>query len=214
VARAAGLVGRVIERHGLWWPDGTADRQMDHALNHVCALEWTIALCAQRRVAVQAGGNVGLWPRRLAQDFAQVITFEPDAESRECLLANVPSNVTIFQTGLGESVRTVGLQHRSLGSHRIVDGSDHAVVTLDPLVLFEQVDLIQLDVEGYEWHALAGARQTIARCRPVIQVELRGFTEKYGKTDADVRMLLRELGYGTPVARPGSDFVFFPKGQS
>ena len=32
-------------------------------------LEQVIALTPQHRVAVQAGGNLGLWPKRLAQDF-------------------------------------------------------------------------------------------------------------------------------------------------
>jgi hypothetical protein len=81
------------------------------------------------------------------------------------------------------------------------------VTTIDSLGLLD-LDLLQLDIEGYEWHALAGARQTLERCRPLVQVELRGFTERYGKTDAEVVALLESLGYKLVASQPGNDFVF------
>lgn len=200
------LGGHVIEMHGLWWPDSVGDK-WEHALKHARSLEYAVNACRSKRLAVQAGGNIGIWPRRLARDFQRVLTFEPDATSRECLQLNVPQNVQVSAMALGEHVGVCGLARKSLGSHRIVDGDAVPMTTIDALRL-DTLDLLQLDVEGYEWHALTGARETIERCHPLIQVELRGFTAKYGQSDATVRHLLRELGYAEISRQPGSDVVF------
>lgn len=196
----------MIQIHGLYWPDTTGETWR-HAMEHLRSVEWAIAHCLHRSVAVQAGGNVGLWPRRLAEVFAHVITFEPDAISRACLARNVPPSVNVYASALGDVAGVCGIKHRGLGSHRVVDGQDVPVMTIDSLNL-ETCDFIQLDVEGYEWHALKGAEATIARCRPVIQVELRDFTEKYGKTDHAVRMMLKGFDYREVSRQSGSDVVF------
>ncbi len=197
---------RVIQLHGLYWPDDVGTKWR-HSLKHVKSIEWAIARCTKKRTAVQAGGNVGLWPRRLAASFARVISFEPDAVSRECLALNVPENVEIRSEALGDAQRACDIERASLGSHRVVDGQMVPVTTVDRLGL-DDVDLLQLDVEGYEWHALAGAFNTIHRCRPVIQVELRGFADRYGKSDDDVDALLAGLNYRRVSEQPGNDVVF------
>lgn len=202
----------MIQINGYAWPNDVGEKYK-HALAHVGSLEWSLAACARRRTAVQAGGNVGLWPKRMAEVFERVYTFEPDPISLDCLVRNVLSNVVVSNAALGASSGTCGLVHRSLGSHRVVEGDTVPMTTIDALGLTD-VDLIQLDVEGYEWHALMGGLETIAKCHPLIQVELRGFTDKYGQTDSDVRSLLGDLGYREVAQRPGSDFVFRFKGAS
>lgn len=162
--------------------------------------------CARKRTVVQAGGNVGLWPRRLSERFARVITFEPDIVSRECLIANAPT-VEVRWEALGDRPGLCGIDRQSLGSHRVTAGDAVPVTTIDALGLTD-LDFLQLDIEGYEWHALMGAEQTIARCRPLIQVELRGFTQTYGKSDHDVRALLASFGYREVSQQPGNDVVF------
>jgi FkbM family methyltransferase len=193
---------------GYWWPDDVGEKWA-HSLRHVKSIEWAIKRARRRRTAVQAGGNVGLWPRALAKKFERVITFEPDAVSRECLRHNVADlrNVTVMETALGDHVGVCDIEHRSLGSHRVVEGAGVNVITLDGLDL-RDVDLLQLDVEGYELHALRGARDTIARCRPIVQVELRNFGERYDGDDAAVRAFLKTFGYEEVSQQPGNDFVF------
>lgn len=193
---------------GLWWPDDVAEKWR-HSLQHVRSLEWSLAHCARKRTALQAGGNIGLWPRRMADVFARVITFEPDATSCACLLLNTAalSNVEVHCEALGQAAARCGVQHRSLGSHQVIDGDAVPVTTIDALGLTD-LDFLQLDIEGYEWHALRGAIATIARCRPLIQLELRGFTEKYGASDDAVRTLLAGLGYHEVSKQRGNDVVF------
>lgn len=194
---------------GFCWPEGTRESQKEHALAHVRSAELAIGLCKRRRTAIQAGGNVGLWPARFAESFERVLTFEPEPVSRACLAQNVAAfaNVTVRAEALGDTPGACGIDRRSLGSHNVVDGASVAIVTIDSLELVD-VDLLQLDIEGYELRALRGGAETIRRCRPVIQVELRGFTEKYGDSDAGLIEFLVGLGYREKARVPGSDVVF------
>lgn len=201
----------MIQIDGIWWPDDVGTDWI-HALQHVKSLEWALERCrlrARLRTAVQAGGNVGLWPQRMAQSFRRVITFEPDHSLvTECLLMNVSADVEIRHAALGDVEGTCAIKHRGLGSARVVDGDSVEMTTIDALEL-EDVDLIQLDVEGYEWHALRGARKTILRCKPLIQVELRPkLLLKYGHDPADIREYLTAMSYKQVSIQPGSDFVF------
>ena len=191
------------------WPEGTRDSQKEHALHHLGSAELAISLCRKHRVAIQAGGNVGLWPMRMARSFQRVITFEPEPVSRQCLSENVAdfANVEVRGEALGESSGRCGIARRSLGSHNITDGEDCEVLALDSLGLID-VDLLQLDIEGYELRALRGAEATIRASHPVIQVELRGFTEKYGDSDAGLIAFLAGLGYRERAKVQGSDVVF------
>lgn len=196
----------VIHLHGLYWPDDVGHKWA-HALKHVRSLEFAIGACSDHRTAIQAGGNVGLWPKRLAEVFARVYTFEPEPVSRACLELNVPRHVTVSGAALGCEPGACGIERRSLGSHQVTPGDAVPVVTVDSLEL-NDVDLLQLDIEGYEWHALMGAIETINASKPVIHLELRDFTRQYGQSDEAVRNLLASLGYRWISSQPGNDFVF------
>lgn len=199
----------MIQIRGLWWPADVGEKWR-HSLKHVHSVEWAIAQCRSHRCAVQAGGNIGLWPRRLAAAFDVVLTFEPEPISRACLERNVPKNVLVTGAALGQADGTCSIRRQSLGSHTIEAGGEIPVIPIDSLDL-EDLDFLQLDVEGYEWHALMGGLETITRCAPVIQVELRNFTQAYGHSDEEVRRLLASLGYLLASTQPGNDYVFLPR---
>lgn len=193
--------------HGYFWPPDIGDR-WEHALAHVASVEVGLSFCRSKRTAIQAGGNVGLWPARLAQVFTRVLTFEPDAVTRACLERNVPEHVVVSPAALGMGPGRCGWKHKDLGSHRVVEQGDTVpLVAIDSLDL-RDLDFLQLDVEGYEGHALQGGLETIDRCHPVIQVELRGQSERYGQSDQAVRAFLSGLGYRQVATAPGSDFIF------
>lgn len=191
---------------GMKWPADTRDSQKAHALKHVAVLEFAISACQRTRMtAVQAGGNVGLWPIRMAKTFERVITFEPEPITRACLIENtkVFANIEVRPEALGAKLDTVAVERRSLGSHRIVPGKDvdtsqritvAAMIALDDLAL-DNVDLIQLDIEGYELPALQGAAGTIARSHPVIQLEMAGFAKDEGAKDKAVQDFIQGIGY-------------------
>lgn len=159
----------------------------------------------RRRVVVQAGGHVGDWPRRLSESFAQVITCEPEPLLYRCLVKNgVPLNVLPVNIALGSFVGQVRFLRRASPSTSRVHAEGQITVqqtTVDALVADSNCDAIILDVEGHEREVLIGARETIERCRPVIQVEL---LERSAK---EIVAMLASLGY-EPVTKKGRDRVF------
>ncbi len=154
------------------------------------------------RCAVDIGAHVGIFSRDFAQHFERVIAFEPMPSTRECLLRNVPGNVDVKPFACGSQPGKVRMVHikKSSGAARVV-APDAAVdrfieveaVTLDSFE-FEAVDLIKLDVEGFEPEAILGAEQTMRRCMPVVIVEEK---LKPGKFDHVQRAseLLLSFGY-------------------
>lgn len=163
-------------------------------------LDQIIPLCENHRTVVQAGGNIGIWPKRLARDFDRVVTLEPDPENHEALVFNVGEiqNIEVICAALGSKEGRAGIDHfdpGNIGAHQIdPDGDEFDVITIDSLAL-KDVDLIQLDIEGSEHFAIEGAIETILEYSPVIVLELKGIGERYGKPDSETYALLDSLGY-------------------
>jgi FkbM family methyltransferase len=181
---------------GLAWP--RADRVTYWTLQGEMAQAIPALLEATegRGICVQAGGNAGLWPRALAPHFRAIHTFEPEVELFQCLVRNVPGNVYPYRAALGNRPGGAGLSivPENPGGTCLSGTGDIRVLTIDSLGL-EECDLLALDIEGFELHALLGAAATVERFGPVISVELRTLSERYGASDARVRQWLSEHGY-------------------
>lgn len=164
-------------------------------------MDYAMELCKHKRIAVQAGGNCGVWPNYLADHFESVITFEPDPTNFECLVANAKKNVSCYNYGLGNENIVVSMvrEQRNIGAHYINDASDKEgiqIKALDSMMLLPYLDYVCLDIEGYEMMALEGMYAMLDMHRPVIQIEDKGLSEKYGvkKGDAE-RWLAEHFGY-------------------
>lgn len=208
-----GLASAVEDREGWLWPKG--DRQtwpcVHEELDEIGPLA---SLCKQRRTAIQAGGNGGLWVRPMAALFDTLYTFEPDAVNFRCLVHNVAEpNVIFTQACLGSRGGYFAEVDRWLpdnpGANRMDYGRGHVPVMALDEYCFRDVDLIQLDIEGAELLALKGAAETIALCKPVISVELRGHAGRYGNTDEDVRRWLASQGYALVKRMHHDEFYTF-----
>jgi FkbM family methyltransferase len=134
----------------------------------------------KRRVVIQAGGNMGMYPRLLSDMFQSVYTFEPDPVNFHCLVANCQRDNIIKMNA------ALGLQHEmvSISVERFVDWETNYgvrdVVKKEnshiPTFMIDDLkpdycDLIMLDVEGYELNILKGANKTIEKFHPVIFAE-------------------------------------------
>ncbi len=157
-------------------------------------------------VAVQAGGNVGVMAKMLAEHFGSVYTFEPDPANWDCLVDNIDgvANIIARPAGLGSKRGTYDLAREAgnCGATYLAPsaGSSEApqapVIRLDDLNL-EACDLLILDVEGYELEALKGARETIAKFKPIIAVEENRLSERYGtRRGACLDWLVDTFDYG------------------
>lgn len=122
---------------------------------------------------------------------ATVWVFEPNPENFRCakitIYINELENVQLINAGLGAEKATLPMMiydevGKSLGgaSRLVAENSDHnanriieaKIVSLDAVLPSDrQTAIIQLDVEGSEQPALAGAMKTIKRCMPILILE-------------------------------------------
>jgi FkbM family methyltransferase len=178
----------MFEHQGIWLPDGEkhfpewmtkngeiVDGKGTYQINKLRA---ALKHCKQFRVAVDVGGHVGLWAMQLAKSFQFVHVFEPVGAFRDCLyenMARVP-NWDSYSFALGATAGRVSMTTPTLdggldtGGTHVGGEGDIEMRTLDSLE-FSGVDFLKIDCEGYEHHVIAGARETLLRCKPCVIVE-------------------------------------------
>ncbi len=137
------------------------------------------------RIAIDIGANKGVYSHLLARVCQGVEAFEPNPKIYRILTRALPRNVVAHQVALSDSIGTAELivpmfgggysnQTASLNPRKRNEGAGVVRVaqrTLDSYG-FSNVGFIKIDVEGFEPAVLAGARETIMRERPVMQIEL------------------------------------------
>ena len=216
----------MIQIGGLYFPDG--ERQFTQYGDGICDYqkrdrEAVYPYVKQWRRALDVGANVGIFSRAFAQKFAEVVAFEPIPQTRECLALNVPANVRIEpyavagQPGVLRMYRTKDSGASFICDHPQVmtpEGSqlkparivEIEVKTIDSYG-FDDVDLIKMDIQGAEYPALLGARDTIVRNRPVVMVEEKPFSEAHLEFVRKTTALLVSLGM-TAKEKAQSDRIF------
>lgn len=153
---------------------------------------------------VCAGGNCGMYPRLFAKYFHTVYTFEPDPLNFHCLVNNTQlNNVIKIQGALGLKNSMVSVERADMGNvgeHKI--GTHRGVIPMFALdsFAFHNLDLIQLDVEGFEIDVIKGGANTINRHRPVIAAE----------NGHNVMEIMKQLNYDY-VERSIADYIFIPR---
>lgn len=148
---------------------------------------------------VQAGGNLGQWPLYLAQKFKTVWTFEPSPINFSCLCLNTQgvNNIFKFQAGLGRYNTFMGIQEDVGNCEGTFIGGEGTI----PIVALDSVwprqmplDLLLLDVEGFELEAVMGASEIIDQWGPPILLEWRAF-DRHTFDPEELHSLLEKWGY-------------------
>ncbi len=148
---------------------------------------------------VDVGAHVGSWAVTYAAAGKSVIAFEPNPVIHPLLRRALPAARRIA-LGDRDGVARLSAQSADGGTGSIVRefgaGRDYSVrlLTLDDCISpATQVAAIKIDVEGAEVDVLRGARQTIARCHPLIFFEC--WEDERGQRKDELFAMVRELGY-------------------
>jgi FkbM family methyltransferase len=198
-------------------------------------------------VVVDVGAHAGQFAKLFARHVTsgRVYAIEPSAYSRSILSVvkrlHRLTNLAIVPVALGDTTGEARLSTPIKASGSYAFGLAHlgapearwpaiasemvSETTLDALAAelrLDRLDFIKVDIEGREMRFLVGARQTIARFRPGLLVELNdAHLARAGDTMADAFALLAGLDYRafalgpnghlTPAVAGGAgDFCFLP----
>lgn len=201
----------------VYFPDNETqfDRWLIDGTYQLQTLECAVRHAKQRRVAVDVGAHVGLWSRELAKAFKSVHSFEPVSEHRECFRKNVSAkNVTLYPEAIAHvsnvSVEYHSAQEGNTGSvfMQPTSGTNKFALTarLDDFIWFD-VDLLKIDVEGMELHVLMGGEQLLEEWKPVVVLEDKGHSTRYGVARGEAGLFLQKRGY-TMVESVSNDYIF------
>jgi FkbM family methyltransferase len=167
-------------------------------------LDRAMSFVEKRRLAVDGGAHVGTWTRKMSKWFERVISFEPSAESFECLVYNVKDrdNIDLRNQALGNGPGRVrmtlegfdkAIESGNTMAMFVAEGDEVERISLDSLEL-DCVDFLKLDVEGSEMNAMLGAEETLKRCKPVVLFEDKDHGRRYGYGREAPSELLMSLG--------------------
>lgn len=185
-----------------------------------------LAHAAGGGVFLDVGANVGHHTLFMSAHATEVHSFEPYPPVREVmeerLRANGVGNVHVHPVGLSQATeelpyfsadeRNTGAgsfipEHDALnrpaGSLRVVNGDEY----LDSLGL-HRVDLVKIDVEGFESNVLAGLRRTLERHRPRVLMEFSETTRAALGSRQALEALL-PAGYRIRKVRSNRPFLVF-----
>lgn len=166
--------------------------------------------------AIDAGANVGSYTRVLARHFEAVYAFEPARDTFQCLERNVFENgdydkVRLYNAAVSDERAYVGVKRSwfRLSITSTVSGKgDVPAVPLDALVLSD-LRFLKLDVEGFEYQALLGAKATIEKCRPAVLMEVKPAEEEQLPEPYKAEKLLLAMGF-TVALTAGINRLYYP----
>lgn len=154
--------------------------------------------------AVDIGANIGNHSLFFADHFRAVRSFEPHPRTYALLKLNaeLADNVTCHGFGISDAAGVAYISDSAGNAGGATVSAAPAggtrQIELQPLDAVldpgERVTLIKLDVEGHEYPALLGCRETIARHRPLVLFEQHA-QELVGGSSRVID-LLRSFGYG------------------
>ena len=140
------------------------------------------------------GAWVGTWSMAMNKFCGRVIAFEPDETHYACLVKNVDEDIETHQLAVGFDNKMVSLSDDNFTqAKRIVGEGNIPMTTIDSLGL-DDIDLIKIDVEGYEMEVLKGAKKVLESCQYVM-IELNSNTGKYGSSNQECMNFLESMGY-------------------
>lgn len=178
-----------------------------HALAFLAEQAAALKRSGREVTYVDVGANVGHHALFMSQHADRVLAFEPypplQDHIREKIELNRISNVRVLPFGLGDRTETLAY-HPGAGTNpgagTFLNATGTAESASVPLEIkrgddvveslsLGRVDILKVDVEGFEAPVLQGLRETIRRDRPVILLEVGERTKRAVPTETKFRDL-------------------------
>lgn len=163
-------------------------------------------------VIIDVGANIGSTTLAFSEmvPTGQVLAFEPSLEMRCVLESNIKysqaKNIAVYPFGLSD-MDMRGQLHIAMPGNpgsayfAACDGDTNEktveLQTLDKVIGEDRVvDLIKVDVEGFEHRVLKGGKRLVTRCKPVLVVEVNnGALSRAGTSSKELIDLMKNWGY-------------------
>lgn len=163
---------------------------------------------------LDCGSFVGWVSRYWSDKVQQVHAWEPNPVSQMCWEKNCGhiANATLHKKGLSNIPGQAFLKFNTPGHYGNCtidksEGTPIEITTIDSYD-FTDVDFIKIDVEGNEINLLEGAKQTIMRCKPYIQIEVNSMQEVHGHTEQQVHEWFKDMGMTCLLQDQDWDFLY------
>jgi len=208
------IIPQTVERHGARIVLNPADPVVSGALTlrvyEPNETEFFLAACRPEMTLLDIGANVGYYTALAlarTRGNARVVAVEPDPETFQYLLRTVAANPGASVDCVAKAVSDrngTGILHTSRGNrgdsrlyaNELADGSCPVqLVRLDDLLddlRIARVDLVKIDVQGYEAHVLAGMQRTI-ECSPRLVILSEFWPHGIRAAGRDPRAYLADL---------------------
>jgi len=153
------------------------------------SLDKLFLLCNKNSYVLDVGANIGWTLLKMASisKSGKVIGFEPEPFNysicRKNISLNTLDNVMVLPVGLGIEKSTAMMEIRTLsnrGGNRVSPQYKEGSVSvridrldgIDEIKGWPKIDLIKIDVEGYELHVLEGAGTILSDFKPTLFIEV------------------------------------------
>lgn len=167
----------------------------------------------EQSVFIDIGANIGLftlYASKFIGEAGQIISFEPFSENFKALTQNLTlnnlSSVRVEKMAIGEKEGHLNLyydhEENNLGmvSAKRLESSVEEKVNMISVDTYlgkkplHRIDLIKIDIEGFEYPALLGMRKTLSTFHPSLLIELLDDNNSSNNKE-QCEYFLKEFGY-------------------
>jgi FkbM family methyltransferase len=181
-------------------------------------------LLKKNDVIFDIGANNGYTSLAFSQEIGEngkIFSFEPDNinynRAKKNIELNNVKNINLLKFGIGsktEKLKLFNIDEYNLGMNRILKDESNSkyqeieVISIDDFInsnSIDKINLIKIDVEGFEKEVLLGAINTINHFKPIIFIEINNEYLKEQNTSAfEIYHFLKSLNYSIFIAETNS----------
>ena len=147
---------------------------------------------------IDIGANIGTWSifaSKVVGNVGKILSFEPHPKTFKYLSGNITlnksENIEYFNVGCSDKKGNLYFSNNyDTMNHITYNSVDSIIIPVKELDFFtselKEIDLIKIDVEGFELNVLKGATNTLAKTKMIIFESNKEFQKKYNYRTEDI----------------------------